>query len=314
VTPGAILVTGAGGFLGRSICARLRAAGRPVRAWLGPVGDPRASHEPAVHGPEAFQADICDGERARAAVAGVSSVVHLAGPPSVAASMEHPVACVCAHVVGTAVLLDALHRGAPSARLVYVSSAEVYGQPTRSPVDEACPCAPRSPYGAAKLGAEEQVRAAARAWGLDARILRPFSVYGPGASPASLVAELLAQAAGPGAAVLRLRDGRPVRDLVHVEDVAAAVQAALEGPSGAGMPTWNVGCGRGVAAGEVARLLARLTGPGVQVEEGGAARVGEIFALVADIAAIRRDLGWEPGIALEDGLAALLAAARGGAA
>ncbi|MFH1466113.1 MAG: SDR family oxidoreductase [Pseudomonadota bacterium] len=247
---------------------------------------------------------------------GVAGVVHLAGPPSVAASLDDPAGCARAHVVGTATLLDALRRHAPHAPLVYVSSAEVYGQPPCSPVGEACPCAPRSPYGAAKLGAEALVRAAHRAWGIDARILRPFSVYGPGAHPASLVSELLAQAVTPGVRALRLRDGRPVRDLCHVQDVAGAILAALEAPLAEGVPTWNVGSGRGVAAGEIARILAVLAGPDVGVEDGGAARPAgaEIHELVADIMAIRRDLGWEPRIGREAGLAALLATARGGGA
>jgi UDP-glucose 4-epimerase len=286
-----------------------------VRAWLGPVGDPRAEADPAVHGPEAFQADIGDAGCARRAVAGAFAVVHLAGPPSVVASLTDPAACVRAHVGGTATLLDALWRAAPAARLVYVSSAEVYGRPARCPVDETSPCAPRSPYGAAKLGAEELVRAAHRAWGLEACILRPFSIYGPGAAPSSLVAELLAQAAAPDVAVLRLRDGRPVRDLCHVEDFARAVLAALRAPCVGEVSTWNVGSGRGVSAADVARVLATLAGPGVGVEEGGADRPAgaEILALVAEVASIRRDIGWAPRIGLEEGLAALLAAARGGA-
>jgi len=116
-----------------------------------------------------------------------------------------------------------LPRGA-NRKLIYVSSAEVYGRPLRSPVGEDHPLSARSPYGAAKIGAEKLIEAFVHAFGLRAVILRPFSIYGPGASSESLIPRII-DLARKGLPVL-LRDLRPVRDYCFVTDLAEATASA----------------------------------------------------------------------------------------
>jgi nucleoside-diphosphate-sugar epimerase len=108
--------------------------------------------------------DICDPAALMPLVESATTVVRLAGPPSVAPSSQGPMAYAHMHVSGTAPVVDACAR-AGVRRLVYVSSAEVYDQPTVNPVNENAPIAPRSPYAAAKVGTEAFVRAGAIAAG-----------------------------------------------------------------------------------------------------------------------------------------------------
>ncbi|MGE5049174.1 MAG: NAD-dependent epimerase/dehydratase family protein [Deltaproteobacteria bacterium] len=293
-----IAVTGAGGFLGRATLAALADAGASVAALAGPPGEAPAS---GLRAATVACADICDAAAMARFVAGADAVVHLAGPPSVAASFRDPVACVRVHAEGTATLLEACRiRGVR--QLVYVSSAEVYGQPVRSPVPEDHPLSARSPYAAAKLCAEKLVEAYAHSYGLRAVILRPFSVYGPGAAAQSLIPELaaLARAGEP----ISVRDPKPVRDYCFVTDVARAIAqaCAFEARS---LEVFNLGTMRGASAGEVAKLLSAAFGvaaPVGNLRQRDRPGASDIQELVADNRRARSLLRWEPEVTLEEGL------------
>jgi len=129
--------------------------GARVQAIIGPPNE--AARIPSKAASVA-QADIRETAAIRKLVAGADAVVHLAGPSSVAASFENPAHYVRVHTEGTAALLAAC-RAEGVRKLVYVSSAEVYGRPLHTPVDEDHPLSARSPYGAAKIGAEKMIEA-----------------------------------------------------------------------------------------------------------------------------------------------------------
>jgi dTDP-glucose 4,6-dehydratase len=293
-----IAVTGAGGFLGRAALEALSGAGTSLAALAGPPGTApgAAPRETAI----SF-GDVCDAEAMFRFVGGADAVVHLAGPPSVAESFRDPLGHLRVHAQGTATLLEACRiRGVR--QLVYVSSAEVYGQPLRCPVPEDHPLSARSPYAAAKICAEKLVEAHAHAYGLRAVILRPFSIYGPDASPQSLISRIvtLARAGEP----IVLRDLTPVRDYCFVTDVARAIAqaCALETHS---LEIFNLGTMRGASVGEVARLLADAlgaAGPIQQAEDRDRPGTSEIHELVADNRRARHLLHWEPEVELADGL------------
>jgi nucleoside-diphosphate-sugar epimerase len=195
---------------------------------------------------------------------------------------------------------------------VHVSSAEVYGQPRRSPVSEDDELAPTSPYGAAKLGAEAMVRAVTPTIGIETVILRPFVIYGRGMRATSVVATVVAQAvAGP---VVEVADPRPVRDFVHVDDVARACVLACTRPLPPGPQTCNVGSGTGTSIAELAELALLAAGRRGEVRSHGPDRsaAANIDGAVADTRRAAELLEWYPETALAAGLAGMVADERGG--
>jgi nucleoside-diphosphate-sugar epimerase len=299
-------------MVGSAIVRSLLALGADVRAHAGPPGTNLAALPDGL--PVSF-AEIADADAVRRIVAGVDAVVHLAGPASVAESFSSPEPYARAHVAGTAAVIEAC-RAAGARRLVHVSSAEVYGQPLANPVAEGAPTYPRSPYGAAKLGAEAMVRSYCPAAGIAAVVLRPFSVYGPRSPERSLVGRLARAAVGEGP--MRVAALRPIRDYVHVDDVSAAVSAALanlrSADPAAGVPVFNVGSGVGTSVHEMATLALEVAGRSAPIEETPAPdrpAQQDVTHLVADIDRAGSQLGWAPTMPLRDGLAQLVETVRG---
>jgi nucleoside-diphosphate-sugar epimerase len=299
-----VAVTGAAGMVGSAICRHLDACGAAVVAHAGPAGTDVGAipqHVPAA------LFDIADTDRLADLAAKVDAIVHAAGPPSVAESFRSPARYAHAHVTGTASVLEAC-RSARVARLVQISSAEVYGHPAHNPVDELAPTVPRSPYGAVKLASEQLVRTWCGPEGIAAVVLRPFSVYGPASPPGSLVGRLLRVALGEDDPV-RLASLRPVRDYVHVDDVARACSAAISAlAAGAAVDggVYNVASGVGTSVRQLAELMLRAAGRAAAVEqqaEGDRPPGTDVTELVADISRARTGLGWQPSIPLADGLA-----------
>ncbi len=293
-----VLVTGAGGFIGAALVRALADAGHDPRAHLGAPGD---SVTPPAPGVECFTFDIADEAALRTAMRGADAVVHLAGPAAVAPSFGDPAGYARAHVAGTASVVAAIEAlGVPAC--VYVSSAEVYGRPDCDPVDESAPLQPRSPYGAAKAGAELVVASAVRRNGIEsAVVLRPFSVYGPRQRPNSLLSSLLRQAVSEAEIVLD--DLRPVRDYIFVDDVASSIVTALAlRPRGTTIA--NVASGHGISVEDLAHTAVEVTGRGITVRQRGATRPpdAEIMRLVADVSHARRCFAWSAQTALSEGL------------
>jgi nucleoside-diphosphate-sugar epimerase len=293
-----VLVTGAGGFIGSRVVHALTGAGASVRALLGP---PECAFTEPPPGVVRSFADIGDLDVIQTLATGAEAVVHLAGPAGVAASFDNAALYARVHVGGTATVLEACRRTGVS-RLVYVSSADVYGVSLTDTAPESHRLQPRSPYAAAKVGAEHMVHAFAVSFGLQAVILRPFSVYGPGLAPQSLLAMLLQQARDDDALVVA--DLRPVRDYCYVDDVAAAILRActLVTPE---TVTFNVGSGTGTSVPELATLVLDLVDRTLPLRvdpSRGRPCSADILRLVADIERARQGLGWVATTPLHRGL------------
>ncbi len=298
-----VAVTGAGGFIGSAVTAMLVERGATVRGLLGPPSERDRSPKPGG----GLFGEIDDGPVLDELLADADLVIHLAGPPSVSGSFAAPQQCARVHVGGTAAVIAAAQR-AGVRRLVYVSSAEVYGAGAPCPVSEDHPPTPVSPYGAAKLAAEALIRAAVHSSPLQAVVLRPFSVFGPGMSSASVVMAILRQAlAGDPVAVA---DPRPVRDYCFVADVAEAVIAAAACPLPCDLETCNVCTGFGTSVADLARLVCTALGREARLKSRPAARrPADVQTLVGDRSRAASQLGWRPRVSLADGLQRMVAVA-----
>jgi nucleoside-diphosphate-sugar epimerase len=186
-------------------------------------------------------------------------------------------------------------------RIVYLSSAEVYGQPETNPVSEHHRLQARSPYAASKIAAESLIEAYVASGSLAAVILRPFSIYGPNPTSDSLFGTILSMA--KNGRVL-LRDLTPVRDYCYVADLAMAVVRACSLKNHR-LQVINIGTGAGTSVAEFAACVLQSLGlqiPVIEARPGPRQRQSEIFELIADIAVARDVLGWRPKTNLGDGL------------
>lgn len=273
-----ILVTGGGGFIGSVVVDLLSSRGAKVRTLVGAPGDKvRAPPEQVT----SIQADITDSSAISEFTAGADVVIHLAGPASVAASFESTVEYSRVHVLGTTVLLDVC-RKVRVPRFIYLSSAEVYGRPHTIPVREDFPLQGRSPYAAAKISAERFVEAFVHSFGIQAIVLRPFSVYGPGSPSESLIGTILGQAQRDDSIVLR--DLKPTRDYCYVTDLAEAILCSCT----AQLPEFciaNIGTGIGTSVADLARLILEILQrdlPVIERPEKKRPTSSEIYNLIAD--------------------------------
>jgi GDP-4-dehydro-6-deoxy-D-mannose reductase len=233
------------------------------------------------------------------------AVFHLAAQSSVGASFADPVGTWEVNATGTLRLLAALEAEVPRARMLVVSSGEVYGAVADSeqPITEARRLDPLSPYGASKAAAEMAAVQAARRGAVTVVIARSFSHTGPGQEPrfalpafAEQLVELRGRA-GAGERVLRVGDLSVRRDLMDVRDVVAAYEILLE----RGLPgeAYNVCSGRAVVLREVVDRMVELTGVPVRIEvESRRLRSADIPLLLGSPERLQA-LGWEAAIPLE---------------
>jgi len=273
-------VTGATSFLGRHVARKLAGGGFAVTGFArgGVTADIAAGW-----GFDAIEIGEFDDDLIRRACgrSGPPAVVfHAIGSGSVGEAAADPAADVTRTVKSTELLVDALGRLAPAARLIYPSSAAVYGAVPAGPVPEEAPACPVSEYGKNKLLTEELCRERARQAGLDVVIARFFSVYGP--PQRKLLLWDLGNRLLSGQKVVTLGGtGEETRDFVHVEDVAA-IAVMLAGASGAPR-TVNVGTGRATSIRSIATKFAAALKVDVRIEFSGSSRPGDPMHQQADI-------------------------------
>jgi UDP-glucose 4-epimerase len=300
------LVTGGAGFIGSHLVEALAAGGRPVRVLDDFSTGQRANLAAVRPAPEIVDGDVADPATVERAMAGVGLVFHLAALASVQLSVENPGAThrVCA--TGTLNILDSARR-AGARRVVYAASASAYGVPRGDVQTEDEPVRPLSPYAAAKLAGELYAQAFATTYGLETVCLRFFNIFGPrqrADSPYSGVIALFTQALLAGRTPRVYGDGLQSRDFTYVGDVVQALLKAAAAPGVSGR-VYNVGTGRGVSVLELVAALNRLLGTERRPEH-GPPRAGDVRHSRADISRARRDLGYEPAVSFEDGLARTL--------
>ena len=303
-TDSKVWITGARGFIGRSVARVFADSGHTViglghGAW--PEAEHRACGVTEWRNGEVSHANL---DALAANLGAPAVVVHLAGGSAVGPSYAQPAEDFRRSVLAAGELAEWLRLRAPQARLVMASSAAVYGSGHAGPVAEAAVCAPYSPYGFHKRMAELVLESYARNFGLQVAVVRLFSVYGPG-----LRKQLLWDACNrlaTGVAALELGGtGEEWRDWLHVEDAARLIQLAA---SHAAAEPWCVNGGTGIATPvrEVASCLVRAMGREVPLCFSGRSRSGDPPRLVADTTHLR-SLGFAPRWPWQDGVAAYAA-------
>ena len=286
-----VLVTGASGFIGRAVVGALR--GRGVAVTAVDREPPDASWDGGVH---VVTGDLAEQETCVAAFeTRPTSVVHLAALTSVLRSVDAPMQTFAQNVTITQVLLE-LSRGSGVEAFVLASTNAVVGNVGTSVINVDLPLRPLTPYGATKAACEMLLSAYSGSYGMATAALRFTNVYGPGMSHKDSFVPRMMRAALSGTGVKVYGDGQQRRDLVFIDDVVSGVLRALDTRyDGRAI----IGSGRSVSVLEMIDTVRAVTGRPVPAEH-IEAPAGEMPAVVVDVA---NDLGYEPTVSLEDGLA-----------
>lgn len=292
-----VLVTGSAGQLGSYVCEslldRYEVTGLDVR--LAGPGLRTIS----------TRGDICRRGDVRKALRKVDAVVHCAAQVSVEMSTEDPLSDARTNVLGTLNLLDEGVRSGLG-KFIYVSSAAVYGNPKRVPIDELHPTEPVSNYGASKLSGEKYALAYALSTPMQVSVVRPFNFYSVRADPKSpysgVMTKFVARARAGKPPIIE-GDGKQTRDFVHARDVVEMIRLMLENEGLSGQ-VFNCGSGRSTSVLDLARMAIELSGKRLEPEF-RAARKGDIRHSRADINKAKKALGFVPRVKLQDGLAEL---------
>jgi nucleoside-diphosphate-sugar epimerase len=305
-----VLITGGAGFIGSHIAERLVLTGHAVAVLDNFSSGKRENLEHIEGKVEVLEGDIRDPARVREAVKGREVVFHEAAIVSVPYSVEHPLETHDVNILGTLHVLEAA-RHAGVRRVVFASSAAIYGdEPTLPKVESMLPT-PIAPYGVEKVTAEHYLHTWSAIYGLETVALRYFNVFGPRqdpSSPYSGVISIFVDRAQGGRTLTIFGDGKASRDFVFVGDVvdanlAAATQAGISGE------VFNVARGAKTTLDELASLLGRVLGRTLTVEH-AAPRVGDIVESWANVERAKSRLGFEAKVSVEEGLRQLVRSVR----
>tara|TARA_R110002073_G_scaffold336295_2_gene531906 strand:- start:58606 stop:59565 length:960 start_codon:yes stop_codon:yes gene_type:complete len=304
-----VVVTGGAGFIGSHTVDRLLERGCNVAVLDNfSTGKRENLAQWATHDSLAIvTADIADGIFASLAEleerwGKVERIVHLAAQTSVVHSIDNPLNDVRNNYTGTVQVLEYARRKGVR-KVVFASSAAVYGDVTSLPVHEDAPCNPLSPYGIDKLGSEYWLRYQSSVFGLDSQPLRFFNVYGPRQdpkSPYSGVISIFSDRASAGKEMRIFGDGEQTRDFVYVGDVSRAILLALFAEGGTGNAA-NIGTGTETSVNELATLINEFCG-GKSTITHAETREGEILRSVAEVSRARELFSFDAETALRDGL------------
>ena len=301
----AVVVTGAGGFIGSHLAETLVRAGARVRALGHYRGDGSAGFlddSPLRDEMEVVLGDVRDPSQMRALVRGQDLVFHLAALIGIPYSYEAPSSYVATNVSGSLHMLEAC-RDEGVERLLVTSTSEVYGTARYVPIDEEHPLQGQSPYSATKIGADKLAEAYHASFSLPVVVVRPFNTYGPRQSARAVIPTIIGQALAGGE--IRIGSLDPARDLTYVQDTVEGF-LALASAQGIEGKVVNLGCGSSISIGELVRRICsichREDAEIVVDPERIRPEWSEVMELRSDNRLACELAGWEPRVELEKGL------------
>ena len=297
-----VLVTGGAGFIGSNLVEALLARGDDVRVLDNFSTGSRANLAALGRDVEVVEGDLRSYERVHTAVRGVEVVFHQGALGSVPRSVQDPLSSTAVNVEGTLnVLLAARDEGIR--RVVAASSSSVYGDGGTFPRVETQAPNPLSPYAVAKLAAERFCVSFTRVYGIETVALRYFNVFGRRQDPTSQYAAVVPrfiQAIADGRPVTVHGDGEQSRDFTHVENVVAANLLAADATDAVGR-VLNIATGGSETVNHLAETIGSILDRPVE-KTFGPPQPGDVRESWADVSAAREAIGYEPTVALEEGL------------
>ena len=301
-----VLVTGADGFIGSHLVARLVRSGYDVRAFvqynsLGTWGWLDDSPRDINGQFEIFAGDVRDPYGVKTAVLGCDAVLHLAALIAIPYSYHSPEAYVDTNIKGTLNILQAARELGVS-RVIHTSTSEVYGTAQFVPITEDHPLQGQSPYSATKIAADQLAYSFCVSFGLPVVTLRPFNTYGPRQSARAVFPTIITQIA-KGQRQIKLGAIAPTRDFNFVTDTVAGFVAALHSNNGVGEVV-NLGSNFEVSIGETAQMIASAMGVDVEImtDESRLRPVkSEVERLWASNAKALELFDWRPAFGGRDG-------------
>ncbi|MBI5566992.1 MAG: NAD-dependent epimerase/dehydratase family protein [Chloroflexi bacterium] len=301
-------MTGGAGFIGSNIVKHLLDEGHAVVVLDNLSSGYRSNLTPYPQ-VDLIEGDVRDAATVERAMRGVEVVFHLAASVGNKRSIDYPLDDAAINVLGTLNVLEAA-RHADTRKVVFSSSAGIFGELKTLPIREDHPVEPDSPYGASKLGAEKACLAYSKLYALEAVCLRYFNVYGVNQRYDAYgnVIPIFAQRLLNNEPITIFGDGEQTRDFVNVNDVVQAnYRAAMtRGVSGA----FNIASATRVTINELTRLMMAASGLTMPIEY-GPPRPGDVRHSLADIGAASAAFGFQPTVGLAAGLYEYMAWAKG---
>lgn len=307
-----VLITGADGFIGSHLVERLAAEGAEVKAfvyynsfnswgWLDTL--PRQT----MNKVEVFAGDVRDPHGIQKASERVDVIFHLAALIGIPFSYHSPDSYVDTNIKGTLNILQAARKNGVK-KVVHTSTSEVYGTAQYTPIDEAHPVNPQSPYAATKSAADELALSFYRSFDLPVAVLRPFNTFGPRQSARAIIPTILSQICA-GRGTIKLGNLGSRRDFNYVSDTVEAFLKVAEAGQTVGQ-VFNAGSNTEVSIRELVDLVQSITKKRIKVVtecERLRPDKSEVERLVCDAGKLRSVCGWKSQVSLEEGLKSTLA-------
>ncbi|MCK5133670.1 MAG: NAD-dependent epimerase/dehydratase family protein [Candidatus Sabulitectum sp.] len=290
------LVTGGAGFIGSNIANKLLEMGFSVRI-LDDLSSGYRSNVPEKA--EFIEGSVVDGDVTKEAAAGVDYIFHLAASVGNKRAIDNPISDATINVLGTLNVLEAA-RATGVKKLVYSSSAGIFGELKTIPIKEDHPRDPDSPYGVSKLAAEKDCLAYMKLYGIPVVCLRYFNVFGVHQrfDAYGNVIPIFADRILKGIPITIFGDGEQTRDFVNAKDVAQAnIKSALSEATG----VFNIGSASRITINHLAELMMKVSEASVEIEY-EPERSGDVRDSLADVSQARDAFGFEPSSDIEAGL------------
>ena len=291
-----ILVTGGAGFIGSHVVRLLLDAGHQVAVLDNFSHGYKESVDSRA---KLLVGDINDRGKTKAALKGIDAVIHMAGLIVVPESVANPTAYCDNNVIGTVSLLETM-RNTGVKKIIFSSSACVYGTPDKLPIMEDAQIKPDNPYGACKASVESFLQSFNAVYGIDAVILRYFNPYGPGElhEPETHAIPNFIKSALSKKPIPLYWQGEQIRDFIYIEDLA---RAHIDVLGLSGYQVFNIGTETGVKVKDVISEIFKIVGYKVPIDDLGQ-RPGDVAANYASSKKLQKAVGWKAKVDLKEGL------------